>query len=152
LQRQGRFISPTSRHILDCIPPSPQNQEGDIKRANKVDTFAVRDNRQVEPSEAVTSETICAALNDDTCGAVGDEDGLDDGFKEGDVRVVVDAVAEGDIETVVFSLLGADFVVVSCAGEEVLWVVLVEGEGEDAVGGEEGFLDAVAVVQVNVNV
>jgi hypothetical protein len=112
----------------------------------------VRHDRKVESSQAITPETICAALNDDTCWPVRDEDGFDDGFKEGDVRGVVDAVSEGDIETVVFSLSGADFVVVSCAGEEVLWVVFVEGEGEDAVCGEEGFLDAIAVVEIDVNV
>jgi hypothetical protein len=112
----------------------------------------MRDNGQVESSQAVTPQAIRAALNDDTCWAVGHEDRLDDGFKEGYIRGVVDAVSEGDIETVVFSLLGADFVVVSCAREEVLWVVFVEGEGEDAVCGEEGFLDTVAVVEVDVDV
>ncbi len=38
------------------------------------------------------------------------------------------------------------------AGEELVRLVLVERDGHDAVGGEEGLLDAVAVMHVNVDV
>ena len=91
-------------------------------------------------------------MDDDACRTVGDEDGFDDGFKEGDVGLVVDAVSEGDIETVMFALACTYFIVVPCSREKVFWVVFVEGKCEYTVGGKEGFLDTVAMVQVDVNV
>jgi len=34
----------------------------------------------------------------------------------------------------------------------MFWVVFVEGEREYTICGEEGFLDAISVMQINVNV
>lgn len=93
------------------------------------------------------------------------------------LTLVVDAVSEGDVEAVVAAALCSHLVHVACdtkqtwrrrayhkpkldgnfkrpltrAGEEVV-AVLVEGHGHDAVRQVKGLLDAVAVVNVDVDV
>ena len=39
---------------------------------------------------------------------------------------------------------------IACSGEEI--AKFVEGDGHHTVGGIEGFLDAIAVVNININV
>jgi len=107
---------------------------------------------EVEATQPVRAEGVRAALQDNGGGAVVIDHGVDDALEQADVVLVVDAVAERDVEGVVFSGAAADVVEVTSTGEEVILVVLVEGKGHDAVGGEEGLLDAVAVVHVDVDV
>ena len=47
---------------------------------------------------------------------------------------------------------GANVIETAGAREVVVLVVFVEGEGHDAVGGPEGLLDPVAVVDIDVDV
>ena len=63
---------------------------------------------------------------------------------------VVDSVPERKVETVVLPPAGPDIPQVSGAGE--VFSVLVEGHSHDPVGGVEGFLHPVAVVNVNIDV
>ena len=73
---------------------------------------------------------------------------------------VVDACAEREVERVAFSVAvtdvlgfrrgGATYRDVAGTGEKI--AEFVEGDGHDAVGGVEGFFDAVAVVDVDVDV
>jgi len=95
-------------------------------------------------------------LQGDDAGAEVLVDFADDVVEEGFVLLVGDAVVEGDVDGVVGAgiVLGFGPVVFkpACAGEEDLGLVLVEGDRHDAVGGEEGFFYAVAVVHVDVDV
>ena len=63
---------------------------------------------------------------------------------------VVDSVPERKVETVVLPPAGPDIPQVSGAGE--VFSVLVEGHSHDPVGGVEGFLHPVAVVNVNIDI
>ena len=72
----------------------------------------------------------------------GDEDIL--------VAFVVDSVSEGEIDGVVFALSGSDVSEVSGAGE--IFSIFVEGNSHDAVRRVESFFDAVAVVNVDIDI
>ena len=111
---------------------------------------------QVETAQSVAAERVGAALEDDGCGSVDVYRGADDVLEEFDVLVVFDARVERDVEGMVGAGVGVGFG--ACvlegagAGEEFFWVVFVEGDCHDAVGGPEGLFDAVAVVDVDVDV
>ena len=72
------------------------------------------------------------------------------GLEDGLVRRVVHPVLERKVDRVALGVVGADVLDVARA-REVL-AELVEGDGHHAVGGVEGLLDAVAVVDVDVDV
>lgn len=67
------------------------------------------------------------------------------------LTLVVDAVSQGDVEAVVASALGPHLVHVTRSREEVV-PILVEGHGHDSVRQVKGLLDAVSVVNVDVDV
>ena len=72
------------------------------------------------------------------------------GLEDGLVRRVVHPVLEREVDRVALGVVGAGVHEVARAREEL--AVLVEGDGHHAVGGVEGLLDAVAVVDVDVDV
>lgn len=76
---------------------------------------------------------------------------VDDSLEQRGKGVVFEPLLEGDIYCAVPALLDPDLVHAAGAREEVaLGVELVEGEGAHPVGVDEGLLDAVAVVHVDV--
>jgi hypothetical protein len=108
-------------------------------------------NAQIERSQPIAPQTIRPTLQNDARRPKRRDRRLHDGLEELDVALVVDPVLEGHVEGEVLSEPIADFVDGTGSGEEVARV-FVEGDGEDAIGLVEGFLDAVAVVNVDVDV
>ena len=111
---------------------------------------------QVKTAEPVTAQGVGATLKDDDGGSEGRHARLDDLAEEPGVILVVDAVVEGHVE----GMMGARVQRVfgprrsdgSCAREEVISIVLVEGQGHDSIGRPECLFDAVAVMDVDVDV
>ena len=66
------------------------------------------------------------------------------------VAYVVYSIPQRKIEAVIFAPAGSNVPQVSSSGE--VFPVLVEGDRHDPVGGVEGLLDAVPMVDVNINV
>ena len=152
IRRDTRLVAPQSAHIAGGVPAPANQEQREPKRLDELDAGTVGPDIEVEATQPVRAEGVRAALQDNGGGAVVIDHGVDDALEQADVVLVVDAVAERDVEGVVFSGAAADVVEVTSTGEEVILVVLVEGKGHDAVGGEEGLLDAVAVVHVDVDV
>lgn len=71
-------------------------------------------------------------------------------FEHALVALVVDAVLEGEVDSVALPAALALVSLCACSGEKV--AKLVERGGHDAVGGVKGLFDAVAVVDVDVDV
>lgn len=76
---------------------------------------------------------------------------LDHRLEHLEVGGVVDALLEGDVDGVVAAALGAQLIHVTRAGKEVV-AVLVERHRHHPVRQVERLLDAVAMVDVDVNV
>ncbi len=105
---------------------------------------------QIEAAQPVARQAVAAALQHNRLGPVPLHDAADDGLEDVLVGPVVDAVAQGEVDGVVFAVADADVAQLARAGEVL--AVFMEGAGHDPVGGIEGFLDAVAVVDVDVDV
>ena len=118
---------------------------------HEADAVAVSADTQVEAAEPVAAERIRATLEDDCGGLEGFDGGSDDGLKDVRVSSVIDSRPQGDVDGVIAAALHADLVNVPGPGEESV-AVLVKGEGHDPAVPVEGFLHAVPVVDVNVNV
>lgn len=107
--------------------------------------------RQVEAPQPVPGETVGPALQDDRARSEARDDRVHDVPEQPDVRVVVNPVLEGHVEGEVFALVQTRLDDSSCSGEEAV-AVLVKRDGQDPVGPVECFLDAVPVMNINVDV
>jgi hypothetical protein len=105
---------------------------------------------QVEAAQTIARETVSATLQDHGLRLVVVHHRLDDGLEDGLVRVVRDAITEREIDSVVLSNTDAD--IPKFAGAWKVLSVLVERAGHDTVGGVEGLLDTISVVNVDVDV
>lgn len=105
---------------------------------------------EIEASQPIARQRITTALEDNSLGLVVFHDGIDDGLKEAPVALVIDTIAERDVDSVVLTSTNADVAELAGAGEVL--AIFVEGAGHDAIGGVEGFLDAVAVMHINVDI
>ena len=107
-------------------------------------------NAKVEASEPIARQRVGTALQNDGTGGEPLHHLRDDGTEDGAEGFVVHAVVEGEVDGIVLPLGVANVEDVAGAGEVL--AELVEADGHDAVGGVEGLLDAVAVVDVDVDV
>lgn len=150
------FVGPEARDVARGVATTAEDEEGEVEFLDSGDAGAVSTDVKVEAAEAVATEGVGAALEDDSGGVVGGDTGGDDFVEEARVGVVVNAVEEGDVEGVVGTWVGgvqgAGVVDAAGAGEEDFFFVFVEGECHYSIGGPEGLLDAVAVVDVDVDV
>lgn len=111
---------------------------------------------QVEAAKTVATEGVTAALENDGGWFVGADARADNVLEEFGVRMVVNAVIQRNIKRVMGARVRVGFwasgVQTTGAGEVNCFLVFVEGKGHDAIGGPEGLLNAVAMVDVDVNV
>ena len=132
------LVGPETGHVPRSVAAAAEDEEGEVEGLYELDAGAVGLDVEVEAAQAVAAEGVGAALEDDGGGPVRGDARADDVLEEGDVHFVLDAIVQGDIEGVAGArgcrVRRPDRVEGTRAGEEVLAVVLVEGEGEDAVG------------------
>jgi len=156
VDEDGRFVRPGAGYIARGVPATAADEEREVECFHEGDAGTVRAHVEVKAAQAVAAEGVCAALQNDGARAVGLDGGANDFLEELDVGVVIDPVVEGHVEGVVSAwverVIWAGGVEGAGAREEVVFVVFVEGDCEDAVCGPEGLLDAVAVVHVDVDV
>ena len=111
---------------------------------------------EVEAAESVVAEGVGATLQDDGSGPVYVDSGADDVLEKVGVGFVVDAIVEGHVDGKISSWVvwvdGTSGFKWAGAREEDLFVVFVEGDAHDAIGGPEGLFDAVTVVDVDIDV
>ncbi len=151
------LVGPQAGDVARGVAAAAEDEQGQAEGLDERDAVAVGADVEVEAAEPVAAERVGAALQHDGGGAVGGDAGADDVLEQGDVVGVFDAVVQRHVERVVRARVervvgGPRGRERARAGEEVFLVVFVEGEGHDAVGGPEGLLDAVAVVDVDVDV
>lgn len=105
---------------------------------------------KVEAAEPITRKTVSATLEDDSLRLVVVHYSLDDGLEDGLVGVVGDTIAKWEIDGVI--LTNANPNIAQLAGSGEILSILVEGTGHNSIGSVKGLLDAVAMVDVNVDV
>jgi len=106
---------------------------------------------QLKLSNQVLRERVRAALADYHVGSVDLARARDNALEEFEELVVLDASLERDVDRVEPALAFSALLQAAGAREEVL-AELVEAEGEHTVRAVKGFLDAVAVMHVDVDV
>lgn len=152
----ARLVSPEPGNVAGRVPAAAEDEKRQVELLGEGDAGAVCLDVQIEATEPVAAEGVAAALEHDGGGLVDADAGPDNVLEELDVLLVFDAVVQRDVEGVVGArvgrVAGAGAFERAGAGEEILLVVFVEGEGHDAIGGPEGLFDAVAVVDVDVDV
>ncbi len=152
----GCLVGPGSGHVARRIPAPAEQDHGQAQALAVPHTRAVALHPQVEAPEAIAGQRVGAALQGDGGRPVALVDGANDVLEEGLVLFVRDAVLQRHVDGVVgprvVLVLGAVVLEPARAGKELVRLVLVERDRHDAVGGEEGLLDAVAVMDVNINV
>jgi hypothetical protein len=105
---------------------------------------------QVEATQAIAGQAVRAALEDHRFGLIVAHDVLDDWLKDGLVGFVCDTIAEGEVDRVVLSL--PDSNVSELAGTREIFAVFVKRDCHDSIGGIEGLLHTIAMVNVDVDV
>lgn len=150
------FVCPEAGYVTRGISAAAEDEQWEVEGLDKGDAGAVGADVEIEAAQPVAAKGIGAALEDYSRRSVMLNAWPDNVAEEADIVVVFDAVVERDVERMMRA--GVERVERTgrgqraCAGEEAVFVVFVEGEGHDAVGGPEGLLDAVAVVDVDVDV
>ena len=107
--------------------------------------------REIEATEAITGKGVGTALDHEGAGLEILNEGIENWFKYLEERLIIHPLIEREIHRMILPAADADIIDVS-GPREVVVPELVEGARHDAVGRVEGFLDAVAVVLVDVDV
>jgi hypothetical protein len=144
-----RLVRPAARDVANRLPSAAEHERREAEGADEAHALRVAAEREVEDAEAVARERVCPALEDDGARAVNLHDLPDDRLEDALLAHVVDAVVEGEVDGVVLPRARADVAERARPGEKV--AELVKRDAHDAVRREEGLLDAVAVVDVDVD-
>mmetsp|Transcript_36157 Transcript_36157/g.116436 ORF Transcript_36157/g.116436 Transcript_36157/m.116436 type:complete len:332 (+) Transcript_36157:111-1106(+) len=150
-QHHRRLVRPAASDVADRVPAPPQHKRRQVVRQHVPQALGVAAVGQVKAAEPVARERVGAALQDERAGAVEAHHLLHHRLEQPLVRVVVHPVAQRHVDRVVLARPDADVLDVAGAGKEEV-AVLVKGDRHHAVRREEGLLDAVAVVDVDVQV
>lgn len=148
-QHRG-LVGPTSCHVANGVATAAQDQRRDAKAFGVLDALGVALEAEVETSQPIPREGIGPALQHDGPGAVHLHNLGHDGLEDLLVGGVGHPGREGGVDGIAGAVLGAGVLDVAGPREEV--AVLVQAEGHDTVGAVEGLLDAVAVMDVDVDV
>ena len=149
-EHDGRLVRPAPGDVAEGVAAAAEDEGGDVEAANELDAVGVASDAEVEATEPIPGQRVGTALQNDGTGGEALHDLADDGTEDGAEGVVVHAVVEGEVDGVVLPVGVAH--VEDVAGAREVFAELVEADGHDAVGGVEGLLDAVAVVDVDVDV
>lgn len=105
---------------------------------------------KVEASESVTRQAVAAALEHNGFGTIIIHNGFYDWLEDVLIRLVIDTITEREVDGVMFALSYTDISELTSTGK--VFTVLVEGDGHNAIGSVKSFFDAIAVVDIYVDI
>jgi hypothetical protein len=146
----ARFIRPGSGNIAHGVATATENKSRQTKTLDITDAVGMAIHAEVKATQPVARQTVTATLQDHGLGLVVSHDVLDDGLEDGLVGLVGDTIAEWVVDSVVLTGTDADVTKFACSREVLS--VLVERHSHDSVGRVEGLLDAITVVDIDVDV
>lgn len=105
---------------------------------------------QVEAAQTITGETVTTALQDHCLRAVPLHNTLNDRLKDALVRGVIDTIAKREVDCIMLALADTD--VAELTGTREVLAILVERNRHDTISRVEGLFDAIAVVNINIDI
>ncbi len=105
---------------------------------------------EVETSKAITRQAITTALKNNGFWLVVVHNRFDDRLKDGLVSDIVDTITQREIDSVVLALANTN--IAKLASPREVLAILVKRAGHDTVGSVEGLLNAITVMNIDVNV
>lgn len=142
--------SPGASDVAHRITPATHDQSRQVKALHEVNAVGVTSHAEVETSQAVARQAVATALENNGLRPVPLHDSLDDRLEDTLVGDIVNAIAEREVDGIVFSLANANVAQFASAGEVLS--VLVEGDRHDTVRGVECLLDAIAMMDINIDI
>ena len=146
----SRLVCPSASHIAHSIATPTENKSRKVKRPDKIDAVGVATHAEIKTAKPVTRQAVSAALENDGLGLVIRHDRTDDRLKNGLVCLVINTVAEGEIHGIVLTRANANVAKFSRARE--IFAIFVERNRHDPVGGIERLFDAVAMMNIDVDI
>lgn len=144
------FVGPCSRDVAHGVAAPTEDKDREIEAFHEIHTVGMASHAQVEAAKSIAGQAVAPTLKYNRFRAVVVHHGFYDRLKDAFVGSVVYAVAKREVDGIVFSLADADIAELTGAGKVL--AIFVEGDGHDTVSGIERFFDAVAVVNVDVDV
>lgn len=149
-QKNTRLKCPGTRNVAHRVPTTADNKGRQAKSLDKVHAVCVTSHTQVKASKTVTRKTVSTTLQDDSLRSVPFHDALDYGLENRLVGEVINSIAKREVDGIVLALSNTN--VTKLTSPREVFSVLVERDGHDTVRRVESFLDAIAVVHINVDV
>mmetsp|Transcript_20578 Transcript_20578/g.48498 ORF Transcript_20578/g.48498 Transcript_20578/m.48498 type:complete len:426 (-) Transcript_20578:122-1399(-) len=151
LSRQhGGLVRPAPGDVPERVSASAQHQHRHVEASNVLDAVRVTLHGEVEAPEPIARQRVRPALQHDGARREHLHDLPDDGTEDALVGLVVHPVVQREVDGVVLPVRVTD--VVDVPGAREVLPELVKGARHDAVRRVEGLLDAVSVVDVDVDV
>lgn len=146
---------PGAGHDADVVPAAAEGEPGQGRMGGEIGEGAeeglMAGCGEGEAGEGIFEMGVDAELGDKEVGAEAGDQGRHDLAEGPEVRIVGGVGREGDVDAVAGAVTAAALADEAGTGKEGA-AVLVEGDGEHAAVVVEGVLDAVAVVNVDVDV
>jgi hypothetical protein len=117
---------------------------------HECDAVCVTRHAQIEWTKSITRKAVGTALQHDRLWLVILHDGGNNRFEDPFVGKVVDAVSQWHVNSVVLSPAHANVAQVTSPREK--FAIFMQRDSHNSVGGIECFLDAIAVVNIDVDV
>jgi hypothetical protein len=105
---------------------------------------------EIEATETVPRQAVSTALKNYSLWLIISHNGLNDRLKNGLVRRIINTVSEREIDSVV--LASANSNVAKLTSTRKVLAVLVKRDSHDSVRGIKGFFNAIAMVDIDVDI
>lgn len=150
-QGYSSLVCPTAGDIFYGVSSPTHHDCGQVEPQHIVETSSVALHTHVELSQLIVAETVCSQLDYQSMRPVLSHHGPHHCSKQFIVLVIGDTWLKGHVYAVVFSIMLTNLVQTPSSGEKIL-AVLMEGDSHASVSEVESFLDAVTMVDIDVEV
>lgn len=141
---------PGTCDVAHGVPTATENQGWQVEALDVVDTIGMPAHTQIEATQAIAGQTVTTALQNHSLRPVPFHDALDDRLENALVGNIVDTVTKWEVDCIVFTLADTDVAKFACSGK--VFAIFVERDRHDTVGGVEGLLHAVTMVNINIHI
>lgn len=144
------LVGPSPGDIAHRVATSTEHKSWQVEFANEVDAVGMAAHAQIEATQAITRQTVSAALENDSLGLVVGHHGLNHRLEYGLVGLVGNAVSKREVDSVILS--NANPNIPELASSREVLAILVEGDSHDSIRSVKRLLDTIAMVDVDIDV